>query len=61
MKLDDTLMPYILASMHPMLKLSLVTSSVIKYSLDNERVLTLAKVGSDTDEVAKKFIKIEKF
>lgn len=37
MKHTDTLMPYILASMHPMMHLSLLTSSIVLYSFDSEQ------------------------
>lgn len=61
MKHTDTLMPYILASMHPMLHLSLLTSSVILYSSDTEGFFSVPNAESCTDPAAKAFIEDEKY
>ena len=61
MKHTDTLMPYILASMHPMLHLSLLTSSVIMYSMDREAFFKVPGGDTCTDKVAKAFIDTDKY
>ena len=60
MKHTDTLMPYILASMHPTLHLSLLTSSIILYSFNSERFFNVPNADQCTDKEALTFINDEK-
>jgi hypothetical protein len=41
MKHDDTIMPYILASMHPLMHLSLLTTGCLLRFVDNEKFYTI--------------------
>jgi len=61
MKHTDTMMPYILASMHPMLHLSLLTSSIVMSSLDNKKFFEVPNAGTCKDPVAKGFIDTDKY
>jgi hypothetical protein len=41
MKHDDTIMPYILASMHPLMHLSLLTAGSLLRFVDNDKFYTI--------------------
>lgn len=61
MKHTDTLMPYILASMHPMLHLSLLTSSVILYSSNYDKFFEIPNEDKCDSKDAQNFMKEEKY
>lgn len=60
MKHTDTLMPYMLASMHPTLHLSLLTSGVVLYSFNTEFFLKVPNADQCTDKTALTFINEDK-
>lgn len=60
MKHTDTLMPYILASMHPTIHLALLTSSIILYSFDSEKFFNVPSADQCKDKEALTFINTDK-
>lgn len=63
MKHKDTVTPYIMASMHPIMHLALLTSGIILISMDNDKFYEVPNEEScSADDVkATRFIKGDKF
>ena len=52
----DTIMPYVLASMHPVLHLSLLMSSLIVSQVNEDEFFTVPNAGTCNDKAALAFI-----
>ena len=61
MKYTDTVVPYVLASMHPILHLSLLTTTILLTTINQEAFYEVPNIGSCSDKAVKDFDKINKY
>ena len=61
MKHTDSLMPYLMASMHPVLHIALLTTALMLPSIDHKKFFDVPDVDKCTDPTALKFITDDKF